>query len=157
MQLHQILSNSFSGFYENMCACRSRMMYASFIVSMPPPEEDPKKFGKHAGLRLKELEKHMSSLHSKHAPGPHWYAWVLATDPSFSRQGAASALVRAILAMCTQARGGIQLYLECANDNVPFYRDKLGMRAIGSVVMENPDPEGEGPAESFAMMSELMS
>ena len=133
------------------------MMYASFKVSMPPPEEDPKKFGKHAGLRLKELEKHMSSLHSKHAPGPHWYAWVLATDPSFSRQGAASALVRAILAMCTQARGGIQLYLECANDNVPFYRDKLGMRAIGSVVMENPDPEGEGPAESFAMMSELMS
>ena len=133
------------------------MISTSFKVSSAPPEDDPKKFGKHAGLRLKGIDKHMSSLHSKHAPGPHWYAYVLATDPSSSRQGAASALVRAILAMCTQAGGGIQLYLECAKDNVPFYHDKLGMRAIGSVVMENPDPEGEEPAECFAMMSELIS
>lgn len=79
-----------------------------------------------------------SFLQGRHPREPHWFLESIATDPDAQGKGAATSLMRPILAICD--RRGLIAYLETQNPtNVPFYERR------GFVVTDEVDIAAGGP------------
>jgi ribosomal protein S18 acetylase RimI-like enzyme len=88
--------------------------------------------------RLARVEERARDLHTRYAPGPHWYLSQIGVDPRYQRQGVASRLLRPMLERIDLAR--LPCYLETQNAaNVALYQ-----RYAFRVVAEDTVPDG-GP------------
>jgi ribosomal protein S18 acetylase RimI-like enzyme len=97
--------------------------------------------------RLARVEGRTRDLHTRYAPGPHWYLSQIGVDPLYQRQGVASRLLRPMLARFDAA--GLPCYLETQHAaNVAFYQ-RHGFR----VVAEDTTPYG-GP-QTWVMLRAL--
>lgn len=78
-----------------------------------------------------------SMMQKKHpADTPHWYLYILGTDPTHGGKGIGSALIEAVTERCDAE--GLPAYLESSKErNVPFY----GRHGF-AVVEEVPLPDG---------------
>ncbi len=69
---------------------------------------------------------------------PHWYLFVLGTDPAHQGRGIGSALLAPILARCDAE--GLPAYLEASKEaNVPFY-ERHGFKVCGVVQLPQGPP-----------------
>jgi hypothetical protein len=70
----------------------------------------------------------MERGHAEHMPGPHWFLWLLGTEPSRRNQGIASAVLRPVLERADEA--GLPAYLDTHLEaNLAFYR-RLGFEPV---------------------------
>ena len=76
---------------------------------------------------------YLDQIHSREAPGPHWYLWALGVEPDCQGQGIGSQLIRPVL---TQAHNdGVPCYLETQTEsNVAFYQ-KRGFEVVSDGVV----------------------
>lgn len=92
------------------------------------------------GLRaaIRKL-KGMKFIERKHPSKPHYYLFVLGTDPHFQRKGIGSALLKPILQICDKER--IPAYLETSNEkNLAFY-EQCGFKTSESIWMPFSGPK----------------
>ena len=76
--------------------------------------------GRVAARRFYQAMADGSRLHAKHAPGRHWYLFILAARPDAQRRGVGTALIRHGLARIDEQ--GLPCYLETTSPkNVEYY------------------------------------
>lgn len=62
----------------------------------------------------------LDAVERKHPEEPHYYLWVLGTDPDYQGRGIGTQLLEPVLAQCDRDR--MPAYLESSKErNVPFY------------------------------------
>jgi GNAT superfamily N-acetyltransferase len=67
------------------------------------------------GMRLQE------AMRKVHPREPHWYLYLLGTDPDHQGKGHGSAVIQPVLDRCDEE--GLPAYLESSKEaNIPFYR-----------------------------------
>ncbi len=94
----------------------------------------PFRFGRQAFGRLQAVDHVAEARHRQHAPGPHWYLWVIGVDPGRQRTGVAGRLMRPVFERADRDR--LRCYLETHKEaNVPVY-ERYGFR----VVSQDPVP-----------------
>ncbi len=77
-------------------------------------------FGWTGFQRLQAMDHVAEERHRAHAPGPHWYLWVIGVEPSRQRTGVAGRLMRPVFERAD--RDGLPCYLETHKEtNVPVY------------------------------------
>ena len=70
--------------------------------------------------RFRKLVTAMEESHHEAMPMPHWYLWLLGTDPSHARRGVGSALLEPILRRADET--GVPAYLDTHKEsNLAFY------------------------------------
>ena len=70
--------------------------------------------------RLLTLTSAMEADHHRAMPDPHWYLWLLGTEPGQVRRGVGSALLRPVLARADREQ--VPCYLEThSQPNLAFY------------------------------------
>jgi ribosomal protein S18 acetylase RimI-like enzyme len=81
----------------------------------------PFKLGLSAYRRFDAYMRYADELHTRLAPGPHWYLWVIGVEPARQGQGIGSKLLQPILARADA--DGVPCYLETEGErNVRFYQ-----------------------------------
>ncbi|MEA1952289.1 MAG: GNAT family N-acetyltransferase [Planctomycetota bacterium] len=76
--------------------------------------------GRAAAKRFSQAMAEGDRLHAKHAPGQHWYLFILAVGPHTQRSGVGTALIQHGLARID--RQGLPCYLETTSQkNVEYY------------------------------------
>jgi ribosomal protein S18 acetylase RimI-like enzyme len=84
--------------------------------------------------RLQAVDHVAEARHREHAPGPHWYLWVIGVDPDHQRKGVAGRLMRPVFEKAD--RDQLRCYLETHKEtNVAVY-ERYGFR----VVSQTPIP-----------------
>jgi GNAT superfamily N-acetyltransferase len=84
-----------------------------------------------------KLQTEMTRVHHQ-MEVPHWYLMMLGADPLYQRQGAGTALLQPVLAVCD--REGVPAYLETQKEaNVPWYH------RFGFAVMQEINVKGSPP------------
>lgn len=88
--------------------------------------------------RLGASESVARALHTRCAPGPHWYLVQIGVEPAHQRQGIGSRLLRSQLARLDAA--GFPCYLETENEaNLAFYqRHGFHVAAEESIASDGP-------------------
>lgn len=100
----------------------------------------PLALGPAAFLRLMAMTSHLDAAHERNAPDPHWYLYILGTEPLSRGRGVGRALLRPVLERAEA--DGKACYLETQNErNVPVY-ESLGFRLAS---------ESEVPGRSLRM------
>jgi ribosomal protein S18 acetylase RimI-like enzyme len=95
----------------------------------------PFRFGGPGFKRLQAADKVAEHLHHAHAPGPHWYLWVIGVDPARQSMGIAGRLMRPVFEEADRER--YRCYLETHKEsNVRTY-ERYGFR----VVSQTPVPK----------------
>jgi GNAT superfamily N-acetyltransferase len=91
-----------------------------------------------AGPAVPRVLRLMLALDAHRPKAPHWYLFLLATDPAAQGQGLGWRLVTPMLERCDHE--GTAAYLESTNPkNVPFY-ESLGFRVLGSFAPKGGPP-----------------
>jgi GNAT superfamily N-acetyltransferase len=94
----------------------------------------PFTFGWRGFKRLQGADHVAEVLHHTHAPGPHWYLWVIGVDPPRQRTGVAGRLMQPVFEKADREQH--RCYLETHNpSNVAVYQ-RYGFR----VASETPVP-----------------
>ena len=95
------------------------------------------KIGRDAARPLEAVERYVTAIHRRHAPGPHWHLSPVAVDPPHQGKGLARRLLTAMFARLD--REGLPCFLETqSGDNVAIY-EKYGF----AVVEEGKIPEAD--------------
>jgi GNAT superfamily N-acetyltransferase len=95
----------------------------------------PFAFGWTGFQRLQAADHVAEALHRQHAPGPHWYLWIIGVEPSRQRMGIAGALMRSVFERAD--RDQHNCYLETHKEaNVHVYQ-RYGFR----VAEKKPVPD----------------
>jgi ribosomal protein S18 acetylase RimI-like enzyme len=91
-----------------------------------------------AGLRrFIAVSNYAEHVHSRCAPGRHWYLWAIGVEPTRQGQGIGGQLMRPVLAKASAE--GLPCYLETMNEaNLPFY-EKYGFRVVNDGVVPGHD------------------
>jgi ribosomal protein S18 acetylase RimI-like enzyme len=80
----------------------------------------PLRFGWTGFRRLQAVDNVAEHLHREHAPGAHWYLWVIGVDPKFQGQGVAGQLMKPVFDRAD--RDQYRCYLETHKEsNVRVY------------------------------------
>jgi ribosomal protein S18 acetylase RimI-like enzyme len=88
----------------------------------------PLQFGWRGFGRLQAADHVAEALHHGHAPGPHWYLWVIGVDSDRQGKGVAGRLMRPIFDRADGDR--LQCYLETHKEsNVRVY-ERYGFRVV---------------------------
>ncbi len=75
----------------------------------------------------------VNAIEKKHPAAPHWYLFVLGTEPDQQGRGVGTALMRPVLERCD--REGIPAYLESSKErNLPLY-ERNGFRVTEEFVV----------------------
>jgi ribosomal protein S18 acetylase RimI-like enzyme len=91
----------------------------------------PFRFGWSGYLRLSAVDALAQKLHHTHAPGPHWYLWLIGVDPEYQGKGVAAQLVLPVAARADADR--LPCYLEThKEENVIIYQ-RLGFEVAERV------------------------
>ncbi len=88
----------------------------------------PFAFG-HVGFsRLQAMDQVAEAMHHRHAPGPHWYLWVIGVAPEHQGRGLAGRLMQPVLDNADARQ--LRCYLETHKEsNVPVY-ERFGFRVV---------------------------
>ena len=98
----------------------------------------PFRVGTTAFTRFMATDFALESAHKAHAPGPHWYLFMLGVDPSRQRSGIGSALVQAGIDRAEEA--GLPCYVDTqAEANVAYY-ERHGFRVVAEVRLPRGGP-----------------
>jgi ribosomal protein S18 acetylase RimI-like enzyme len=88
----------------------------------------PFAFGWTGFQRLQAMDKVAEEQHHKHAPGPHWYLWVIGVAPEHQGRGLAGRLMQPVLDNADERQ--LRCYLETHKEsNVPVY-ERYGFRVV---------------------------
>jgi GNAT superfamily N-acetyltransferase len=94
----------------------------------------PLKVGAAGFARLARWEQVTDAVHRMHAPGPHWYLYVLGVDPAAQRRGVARRLLEPTLDEADTA--GLPCYLETQERrNLPIY-ERFGFHVVEQAVLD---------------------
>jgi ribosomal protein S18 acetylase RimI-like enzyme len=97
----------------------------------------PFRMGWSACRQLNAIDALAQKLHHAHAPGPHWYLWVIGVDPERHGKGVGSRLVRPVTERADKDR--LPCYLETHKEmNVTIYQ------RLGFQIAERVDLPGGG-------------
>lgn len=100
--------------------------------------------GRAATRRFSQAMSDADRLHSKHAPGRHWYLFILAAGPNSQRRGVGTALMRHGLARIDAQ--GLPCFLETtAQKNVEYY-PRHGFEMVETATV------GDGPLGVWAFL-----
>jgi ribosomal protein S18 acetylase RimI-like enzyme len=104
----------------------------------------PWNFGVGGFRRLEAVDKIAEARHREHAPGKHWYLWVIGVAPAHQGQGVAGRLMRPVFDKAD--RDEMRCYLETHKEaNVAIYQ-RYGFR----VASQTPVPGS--PLTLYAML-----
>lgn len=84
--------------------------------------------GRAAARRFSRAMADGSRLHAKHAPGRHWYLFILAARPDAQRRGVGTALMRHGLARVDEQ--GLPCYLETSSPKNVAYYPRHGFKMV---------------------------
>jgi ribosomal protein S18 acetylase RimI-like enzyme len=88
----------------------------------------PFAFGWAGFQRLQAMDHVAEAEHRRHAPGPHWYLWVIGVAPEHQGKGIAGRLMRPVFEQADRDR--YRCYLETHKEsNVPVY-ERYGFRVV---------------------------
>jgi GNAT superfamily N-acetyltransferase len=88
--------------------------------------------------RLLTVGAGLNAVEQKHPDQPHWYLWVLGTDPVHQGKGVGGQLIRPVLDRCD--REHMPAYLESSKEkNVPFY-ERNGFKLVERFEVPNGGP-----------------
>ncbi len=83
------------------------------------------------GLRLPRVAAMLDLMDRRHPHEPHWYLFVVGSDPARRGQGHGRAVIQPVLDDCD--RDGVPAYLESSNPaNVPYYA-RFGFEVTGEL------------------------
>eukprot|EP00561_Arcocellulus_cornucervis_P010604 CAMPEP_0185815406 /NCGR_PEP_ID=MMETSP1322-20130828/15724_1 /TAXON_ID=265543 /ORGANISM="Minutocellus polymorphus, Strain RCC2270" /LENGTH=135 /DNA_ID=CAMNT_0028512275 /DNA_START=46 /DNA_END=450 /DNA_ORIENTATION=- len=107
----------------------SHRYYYSLVSSGAAPVYMDREYcgGDKAVRRFAALKQDSQWDKKREERGRMWYIGILGTHPSFQGKGYARRLLDVVANWA--ARDGVECYLECSVDNVPFY-EKCGYRII---------------------------
>ena len=88
----------------------------------------PLRFRRAEFRRLQAVDHVAETRHREHAPGPHWYLWVIGVDPAHQGKGIAGQLMQAVFERAD--RDELRCYLETHKEtNVAIY-EHYGFRVV---------------------------
>jgi ribosomal protein S18 acetylase RimI-like enzyme len=88
----------------------------------------PLRFGRTGFKRLQAADHVAEAEHRAHAPGPHWYLWVIGVDPARQGTGVAGRLMRPVFERADEA--GLRCYLETHKaSNIAVY-ERYGFAVV---------------------------
>ncbi len=88
----------------------------------------PLKLGWTAYGRLEAFDRVATQMHQTHAPGPHWYLWVIGVAPERQGQGVGAHLMQPILKRADAAR--LPCYLETHKQTNTLIYARRGFRIV---------------------------
>eukprot|EP00960_Hanusia_phi_P058510 763911-Hanusia_phi.AAC.3 len=115
-----------------------RMLHLGWRARGPPLERNTSKYGRFAKDRAAGAQSAMERMHRTHAPGRHWYVYMLGAHPDAQGKGVGSCLLTAVIKL--SKKDGMQTYLECHGDKRTFYGKY--MTCVEEQVVADADPNG---------------
>jgi len=90
------------------------------------------------GARVVRVLAVLDHMDRKHPREPHWYLFIVGSDPARRGQGHGRAVIAPVLEECD--RDGLPAYLESSNpDNVPYYA-RFGFEVTGELSLAGSPP-----------------
>ncbi len=91
------------------------------------------------GLRAPRVMAVLDLMDREHPKEPHWYLFMVGSDPARRGQGHGQAVIQPVLDECD--RDGIPAYLESSNPaNIPYYA-RFGFEVIGELRRAGSPPQ----------------
>lgn len=91
------------------------------------------KVGRDVMSRMMSYINFSFSTHSRIAPYPHWYLWILGVDPKYQGKGYASTLLKPMFTRIDQEN--LPCYLETNNEkNIPIYQH-YGFKLVEEILI----------------------